>query len=96
MLSLSSASLCQRGIRKLGMCKAWQGRATEIKKKRKPRRNEEKMAKKNYAAMADGVIKAVGGEGNIANVTHCMTRLRLQLVDASKLDEDGQKRFRAF
>ena len=50
------------------------------------------MAKKNYAAMADGVIRAVGGEGNIANVTHCMTRLRLQLVDSSKLDEEGAKK----
>ncbi len=59
---------------------------------RKPRRNEGKMAKKNYAAMADGVIRAVGGEGNIANVTHCMTRLRLQLVDSSKLDEEGAKK----
>ena len=38
------------------------------------------MAKKDYAAMADGVIKAVGGEGNIANVTHCMLMLELQMV----------------
>ena len=50
------------------------------------------MAKKDYAAMADGVIKAVGGEGNIANVTHCMTRLRLQLVDDSKLNEEEAKK----
>lgn len=50
------------------------------------------MAKKDYAAMADGVIKAVGGEGNIANVTHCMTRLRLQLVDNSKLNEEEAKK----
>ena len=50
------------------------------------------MAKKDYAAMADGVIKAVGGEGNIANVTHCMTRLRLQLVDNSKLNEEEEKK----
>lgn len=50
------------------------------------------MAKKNYKAMADGVVAAVGGEGNIANVTHCMTRLRLQLVDASKLNEEQAKK----
>ena len=50
------------------------------------------MAKKDYAAMANGIIAAVGGEGNIANVTHCMTRLRLQLVDSSKLNEEEAKR----
>ena len=55
---------------------------------RKPCRNEGKMAKKNYAAMADGVIRAVGGEGNIANVTHCMTRLRLTLKDESVVSEE--------
>lgn len=42
--------------------------------------------------MANGIIAAVGGEGNIANVTHCMTRLRLQIVDASKLDEEASKK----
>lgn len=49
------------------------------------------MAKKDYAAIADKIIKAVGGEGNIANVTHCMTRLRLQLADASRLNEAEAK-----
>lgn len=46
------------------------------------------MAKKDYAAIADNIILVVGGEENIANVTHCMTRLRMQLRDPSKLDEE--------
>lgn len=49
------------------------------------------MAKKDYVSMANSIIDVVGGAGNIANVTHCMTRLRLQLVDASKLDEAKAK-----
>ena len=45
------------------------------------------MAKKNYKAIRDGIVKAVGGEGNISNVSHCMTRLRLQLRDTGKFNE---------
>ena len=36
-------------------------------------------AKKDYAAICSAIIDVCGGEGNIANVTHCMTRLRAQL-----------------
>lgn len=50
------------------------------------------MAKKDYAAIANQIINVVGGETNILNVTHCMTRLRLQLADASKLNEDEAKK----
>ena len=46
------------------------------------------MAKKDYKTMANDIIDVVGGEKNIANVTHCMTRLRLQLVDATKLNQE--------
>lgn len=49
------------------------------------------MAKKDYVKMANEVIEAVGGVENIANVSHCMTRLRFQLLDKSKLDEDKAK-----
>ena len=38
-------------------------------------------AKKDYAAMRSAIVSACGGERNIANVAHCMTRLRLQLKD---------------
>ena len=47
------------------------------------------MAKKDYRAMARGIVEKAGGEGNIVSVTHCMTRLRLVLRDASKLDTEG-------
>lgn len=33
------------------------------------------------------IIQAVGGKGNIAAATHCVTRLRLALKDESKVDE---------
>lgn len=49
------------------------------------------MAKKNYQAMAQGIVEKAGGEGNIVSATHCMTRLRLVLRDASKFDTDGVK-----
>ena len=44
------------------------------------------MAKKDYKAMASGIIKQAGGADNIVSATHCMTRLRLVLRDKSKFD----------
>lgn len=35
---------------------------------------------------AEEIIKAVGGPENIVSLTHCATRLRFQLVDASGID----------
>ena len=49
------------------------------------------MAKKDYAKIANDIIKNCGGEENIANVSHCMTRLRVQLRDNSKLNEEEAK-----
>ena len=49
------------------------------------------MAKKNYQAMAKGIVEKAGGEGNVASATHCMTRLRLVLRDTAKFDIDGVK-----
>ena len=40
---------------------------------------------KNYAALANDVVSALGGKENIA-VTHCMTRLRFVLKDESLTD----------
>lgn len=40
--------------------------------------------KKNYDALANQVIKLVGGKKNITNVWHCVTRLRFNLVDKNK------------
>lgn len=49
------------------------------------------MAKKDYVAIRDRIVAVCGGVENIANVSHCMTRLRLQLRDGSKLDQDAAK-----
>src|SRR6478609_2790816 len=35
---------------------------------------------------AADIVKAVGGAGNIESLTHCATRLRFQLHDASGVD----------
>lgn len=41
----------------------------------------------NYEQLAKQIIKEVGGDSNIANVTHCMTRLRLSIIDLKKIDD---------
>lgn len=50
------------------------------------------MAKKDYAKICTDIISVCGGEANIANVTHCMTRLRVQLHNESKIDKDEAKK----
>ena len=50
------------------------------------------MAKKDYAAMCAAIIAACGGKENIANVSHCMTRLRVQLKDESLFDREAGKK----
>ncbi len=46
------------------------------------------MAAKDYEAIRDQIVDACGGISNISGITHCMTRLRVQLRNASKLDEE--------
>ena len=41
---------------------------------------------KNYAALAQSVVGALGGVENITAVTHCMTRLRFVLKDETQVD----------
>ncbi len=41
---------------------------------------------KNYAALANAVVSALGGKENIVAVTHCMTRLRFVAKDESLID----------
>ena len=43
------------------------------------------MSKERQAAQE--ILKHIGGQGNILNVEHCATRLRLVLKDASKFDK---------
>lgn len=40
-----------------------------------------------YEALAQEILRAVGGEHNVASVTHCATRLRFQLKDRDKADK---------
>lgn len=44
-----------------------------------------------YQALAADIVAAVGGPGNIAGLTHCITRLRFKLRDESKADDDAIK-----
>lgn len=41
---------------------------------------------KNYAAVSQQIVDAIGGANNIRAVTHCMTRLRFVLNDANAVD----------
>ena len=40
----------------------------------------------DYNQTAKSIIELVGGESNVQNMTHCMTRLRFNLHDKSKAD----------
>lgn len=44
-----------------------------------------------YEALAEQIIKNVGGAKNINSLTHCVTRLRFQLNDESKANDDVLK-----
>ena len=50
------------------------------------------MAKKDYKKLSDDIIVACGGVENILAASHCMTRLRMNLKDASKLDLEEAKK----
>lgn len=47
--------------------------------------------KRNYADVAKAIVDHIGGIDNIANLTHCMTRLRFVIKDESKVDEAALK-----
>lgn len=46
---------------------------------------------KDFKETAKGILSGVGGVENISNMTHCATRLRLNLKDASKADDEVVK-----
>ena len=46
----------------------------------------------NYDAMADEIIRYVGGSGNIRSLTHCITRLRFVLKDEEKADTEAMSK----
>lgn len=45
----------------------------------------------DYKQLAKEIIQAVGGKGNVNEVYHCITRLRFQLKDQSKVNEQQLK-----
>lgn len=47
------------------------------------------MTEADVARVADAVLAAVGGPGNVASLTHCWARLRFELVDAAAVDQDA-------
>ncbi|MCF0105601.1 MAG: PTS transporter subunit EIIC, partial [Holdemanella sp.] len=49
------------------------------------------MAKKDYKKLAQTIYEVVGKDGNIVNVQHCMTRLRLTLNNEGLVSDDEVK-----
>ena len=45
----------------------------------------------DYSVVARDILEEVGGEANIVNVSHCMTRLRLTLKDESVVSDENVK-----
>ncbi len=45
----------------------------------------------NYADVAGKIIEAVGGKDNIRSIQHCMMRLRLDLKERERVDEEMLK-----
>lgn len=43
----------------------------------------------DYKKLAADILKNIGGESNVQNVTHCATRLRLHLADDGKADKEA-------
>lgn len=42
----------------------------------------------DYKRIAQAILDSIGGVGNVKEMSHCMTRLRLQLKDTSKLKKE--------
>ena len=50
------------------------------------------MAKKNYEEMSKQILECVGGKENISFFTHCVTRLRFNVRDKSRIKEEELKK----
>lgn len=48
----------------------------------------------DFKSVAGEIIEKIGGEENIAGLTHCATRLRFTLKDDGAADENGIKNIR--
>ena len=49
------------------------------------------MAAKDFDRIAQEILDNVGGKDNVTNAVHCMTRLRINLKDYDKINQDGIK-----
>ena len=49
------------------------------------------LANNDFTAIASGVLTAIGGKGNVANVDYCATRLRFEVKDSTAVDEKAVK-----
>ena len=49
------------------------------------------MSNSKFTALANDILEAAGGADNIAKVSHCFTRLRLDPVDLNKVDVEKLK-----
>lgn len=54
-------------------------------------KNTDLLKEKRYTEIADIVIEGLGGQNNIKNVDNCVTRLRIDLYDDNKIDEEKVK-----
>ena len=50
---------------------------------------KEKNMATNYKEIADNIVELVGGKDNIQFFTHCVTRLRFNVLDQSKVNKDA-------
>lgn len=55
-------------------------------------KKEEENSMANNNQIAEQVLQNVGGKENIANLTHCMTRLRFNLRDESRANKEALKK----
>lgn len=51
---------------------------------------------KNYDMLCQAILKEIGSKDNVSFVTHCMTRLRMNLKDEGLVDMETVKKFRGF
>lgn len=46
-----------------------------------------KLANNNYTEVAKTILEGIGGKGNVTSIDNCITRLRLEIKDHTKVDE---------
>lgn len=49
------------------------------------------LANNDFSAIASGVLSAIGGKENVANVDYCATRLRFEVKDSTAVNEKAVK-----